>query len=142
MNRGGVEHQAYREQLKRAGLKVTAPRVSVLHAVHEAHQPLSHGEIAERLPDWDRATLFRNLVDLADAGLLRRLDAGDHTWRFECAADEAHALAHAHFTCTRCGEVTCLEGVRVIFEAQPPKQVDLRSAEVHLRGQCERCAAA
>lgn len=129
----------WREQLRRAGLRATAPRLSVLHALHEAHQPLSHGELAERLPDWDRATLFRNLVDLADAGLLRRLDAGDHTWRFECAADEAHALTHAHFTCTVCGEVSCLDGVRVVFDSPPA--VDLSSAEVHLRGRCARCSA-
>ena len=139
---GGTETQAHRDHLRRARMRVTRPRLAVLRALHEAHQPLSHGELAERLPDWDRATLFRNLVDLADAGLLRRLDAGDHTWRFECAADEAHAPTHAHFTCTACGEVSCLEGVRVVFEASLPGSVDLSSAEVHLRGRCERCTAA
>ena len=31
----------------------------------------------------DKATAFRNLNDMTDAGLLRRTELGDHVWRFE-----------------------------------------------------------
>ena len=68
---------------------------------------MSHAEIAGALEPagLDRATLYRNLIDLTDAGLLSRTDHGDHVWRFELR-DNAHGQTeqHPHFTCIDCGE--------------------------------------
>jgi len=49
-----------------------------------AEGPMSHADVAGELASHglDRATVYRNLMDLADAGLVSRADHGDHVWRF------------------------------------------------------------
>ena len=63
----------------------------------------------------DRATVFRNLTDLASAGLVTRRDMGDHVWRFALSREgEAdHGRQHPHLLCSDCGTVICLPDVKV-----------------------------
>src|SRR6188474_2423043 len=99
-----------RESLRAAGLRSTTSRVAVLQHVAAASKPLSHADVSDVLvPEgYDKSTLYRCLVELADAGLLARLDAGDHAWRFELRRGEAHADSeHPHFVCVDCGKVEC-----------------------------------
>lgn len=82
-------------QLRAAGLRATQARVVVLAALHRlspGDEAVSHPELAAALaPEgWDRATVYRNLIDLVEAGIASRHDMGDHTWRF---ALKGHAPA-------------------------------------------------
>jgi Fur family ferric uptake transcriptional regulator len=136
---------ALRQALHDAGMRATAARVAVLGALRDASVPLSHAEVAELVDDagCDRATVFRNLVALADAGLARRTDHGDRTWRFE-AADADHPrdlIPHPHFLCTECGAVLCVDGIeiKVPKHARLPRAVRTSSVEVQLRGVCDSC---
>lgn len=108
--------------------------------------PLSHGDIAEKLSPsgFDRATVYRNLMDLVEAGLVTRADLGDHVWRFELASGKGkqHSLEHAHFLCTDCGDVACLPdlAVKVVAVRGAPRAVGRASVEVQLKGLCDSCA--
>lgn len=129
-----------RDRLRAAGLRATTARVAVLRALEGRGTPSSHTEVFGDLREdgWDRATLYRNLVDLAEAGLLRRVDLGDHVWRFELVSaptDAGHEADHPHFLCTHCGDVSCLPEVQV--SGLP---AGLGQVSVQLRGLCERCA--
>src|SRR5262245_58722967 len=101
-------HDELRAVVRARGLRATPSRLAVLELLRASDAPVSHGEVADRLAAhaWDRATIYRNLTDLAEAGLVRRTDVGDHVWRFE-AVTEGHAVAHPHFVCTECGSVEC-----------------------------------
>jgi len=138
---GLAEFQA---RIRASGLRSTAPRVAVLRELEAARSPLSHAELVGSLGDegYDRVTIYRNLTDLTEAGLVVRADLGDHVWRFELRrAGEAHQGIHPHFTCTDCGTVSCLpaESVRVTPAKGAPRAVAARSVEVHLRGLCDSC---
>jgi Fur family transcriptional regulator, ferric uptake regulator len=140
-----VSRDELRERIRAAGLRSTAPRVAVLACLEGADSPRSHAEICEALQGegFDRATLYRNLIDLADAGLLTRRDLGDHVWRFERKREgAAHEGEHPHFTCTDCGEVSCLPEVTVRIKAAEgvPKAIAASSVQVQLRGRCDDCA--
>jgi Fur family transcriptional regulator, ferric uptake regulator len=67
-----------RRVIRTAGLKGTMPRIAVLAEIMQAEGPLSHGEIAGKLTvrGFDQATVYRNLIDLAKAGVLSRIDLG------------------------------------------------------------------
>jgi Fur family ferric uptake transcriptional regulator len=139
--------ETLREQIRATGLRVTAPRVAVLQRVLQALSPVTHGEIAEALSPqgWDRATIYRNLIDLTDAGILRRTDVGDHVWRFEVKADDSVAhvdKTHPHFVCDECGDVQCLpeEIVELHASRSAPKSLRGRDVEIQLKGRCDRCA--
>jgi Fur family transcriptional regulator, ferric uptake regulator len=131
-------------QLRDADLRATAPRLAVLRCLHEAETPVSHAELADKLaPEgWDRATVYRNLNDLTDAGLARKRDLGDHVWRFELLREsDTHGDAHPHFVCDECGEVSCLpEGsVEIKTTRNTPVRLKERVHEIQLKGRCERC---
>ena len=135
-----------RALIRSTGLRSTGPRVAVLQRLQQATTPMSHAEMAEALEPagLDRATLYRNLIDLTDAGLLSRTDHGDHVWRFELR-DIAHGQIekHPHFTCIDCGEVECLPDASIEVSAprHSPRAIKKHHFEVQLTGLCDRCAA-
>jgi Fur family ferric uptake transcriptional regulator len=132
-----------RDEIRRAGLRATVQRIAVLEVLHATTDALSHGEIAEKLTGLasDRSTIYRNLVDLAEAGLVRRNDMGDHLWRFELSKNPAHAMEHAHFLCTRCGSVACLPALQLdAGRVKKPRTVRDGRFEIQLRGLCDSCA--
>ncbi|MBA3392963.1 MAG: transcriptional repressor [Deltaproteobacteria bacterium] len=123
------------------GLRATPSRLAVLELVRASDAPVSHGDVADRLASqgWDRATIYRNLTDLAEVGLLRRTDVGDHVWRFE-AVNAEHDAAHPHFVCTECGTVECMPQIELaIHRVKAPRAVKQRQVEVHVRGLCDAC---
>jgi Fur family ferric uptake transcriptional regulator len=129
-----------RERIRAAGLRATRSRVTVLRLLQDRARPTSHPEVNEVLGDdgWDRATLYRNLTDLTEAGLLRRVDLGDHVWRFELV-DEAHADGnHPHFLCTRCGEVSCLPELS-LPRIGVPRSMAAGDVAIELKGLCDDC---
>jgi Fur family transcriptional regulator, ferric uptake regulator len=134
--------QQARDALRAANLRSTTSRVAVLQHVAAATKPLSHADVAEALvPEgYDKSTLYRCLVELADAGLLARLDAGDHAWRFELkGSEDEHGPEHPHFVCVDCGKVTCLPDVDV--KIAPPKKSSPvgEVTEIFLKGHCKEC---
>jgi Fur family ferric uptake transcriptional regulator len=128
-----------------AGLRRTGPRIAVLEQLDAADAPLTHGELVEMLAHlaYDRATLYRNLVDLVGAGLVTREDLG-HLWRFELVRREGrgHGSEHPHFLCNECGEVSCLpQGVvRVVPIRDGPRALREKRVEVQIKGRCDACA--
>lgn len=136
-----------RSLVRAKGLRATPSRLAVLDVLRESDAPLSHGDVADQLAGeaWDRATIYRNLTDLSEAGLVRRTDVGDHVWRFEAVSGDHDASAHPHFVCTECGTIECLPEIelavrtRASSRSRPPRAVKQRQVEVHVRGLCDAC---
>ena len=138
-----VTMEPLRRDLRGAGLRATGARIAVLGVLRTAGRPMSHAEVVEHLAGepWDRATLYRNLVDLARVGLLRRVVLGGRVWRFEDVDDPSAAHAHAHFVCVDCGTIACVPGVTVTLAeaATLEEAVSGTDLEVQLRGRCRAC---
>lgn len=132
-----------RRLVRARGLRATPSRLAVLELLRTESAPMSHGDVADRLASqaWDRATIYRNLIDLAGSGLARRTDVGDHVWRFEAVMGE-HDVAHPHFVCTECGAVECLPELELAVaraRTRAPRALRQRQVEVHVRGLCDAC---
>jgi Fur family ferric uptake transcriptional regulator len=139
----GTRHNVdeLRAAIRATGLRATPSRIAVLELVRASDAPMSHGDVADLLASqaWDRATIYRNLTDLAEVGLARRTDMGDHVWRFEAVTDD-HDAQHPHFVCTECGTVECLPEIElVVRRAKAPRAIRQRQVEVHVRGLCDAC---
>jgi Fur family ferric uptake transcriptional regulator len=104
--------------------------------------PISHPELTDRMTGsgLDRATVYRNLLTLADAGVLVRAQLGDQVWRYELprtlSSDHAH---HPHLVCSECGNVRCLPAGTVKLHGEAAKS---EVSEVQLRGRCAKCVGA
>ena len=66
--------ESIKAAIREAGLRATPARIATLKLLSSANAPLTHSEVADELNDLgvDKATVFRNLNDMASAGLLRR----------------------------------------------------------------------
>jgi len=143
-----IDRDEIRSRIRDAGLRVTMARVAALEKLDAASSPLSHAELAEVLvPEGlDRATVYRNLIDLTEANLVSRSELGDHVWRFEShRAGHTHDCEpHPHFVCVDCGKVSCLADVKLEITPSPgSKQSVIRElSEVLLKGHCTDCVAA
>ena len=137
------ERQAsLRQRIRADGLRATSSRVAVLDHLETMGRPLTHGEVAAALDDagFDRATVYRNLIDLADAGVARRSDFGDHVWRFELSHHQDEE-SHVHFMCKVCGDVECLPNDTVVVKARRGSPRALSGDfEINITGTCDQCA--
>lgn len=134
-----------RELLRSRGLRGTASRIAVLVVLHEHRGPMTHEQLMEQLgpAGHDKASVWRILSDLAEIGLLRRMDLGDRVWRYELL-DECRALTddHPHFLCEQCGDVSCLPPLELRApEGALPKELLGADFQVRIMGTCGTCNA-
>lgn len=154
---GRPDSEACRSRIRAAGLRCTAARLAVLEHLEAAEGPRTHADVSAALGGrgFDRATIYRNLTELTEAKLVDRVELGDHVWRFEIRRPRDHGghdRGHPHFLCTTCGEVSCLDDVRVAITpttpataGSPRRRDSARRAaigtvtEVLLKGRCGDC---
>jgi Fur family ferric uptake transcriptional regulator len=147
-----MDKERIRDLIRRAGMRATASRIAVIEKLREAGRPMTHGELSDELVPrgFERSSIFRNLVDLTQAGLVSRSDFGDHTWRYHTGNGEdlrgleSNDARHPHFVCIDCGGVQCLDAVEVTVRAAPkraPKAILQKNVEINFRGYCDACNA-
>lgn len=99
------------ENLKASGLKTTRTRKALLTILVREHGPFTIEELQQRLEaagsSCDIVTIYRNMTNFEEAGMVRSCDFGDGSARFEWALGE-HAHHH-HIICQNCRKIEELE---------------------------------
>ena len=128
--------------LRAAEGRLTPARLAVLEILLDSAAALSHHEIEDAIEqrglDVDRVTLYRVLDWLVERDLAHRIAAEDRVWRFN-AVDRVQGGDHAHFHCTRCGQIVCLEGPDSTAAFALPKGYEPERTEITVHGRCPRC---
>lgn len=94
--------------LREHGFRATDGRARLLLLLRKSAKPLSIQEIRALWKNaLNQVTLYRMLADLAEAGIVRRVDLNTGVARFEYTPDKPH---HHHVVCTGCGEVEDVKG--------------------------------
>ncbi len=131
----------YADALKSAGLRVTRPRMAVMHAVE--HHPHADTEdiiaaARDRQPDISRQTVYDALNALTATGLVRRIQPAGHLARYEARVGDNHH----HIVCRSCGvvaDVDCAVGEAPCLTASDDLGFDVDEAEVIFWGLCPDC---
>lgn len=133
--------------IRDAGLRSTAARIAVVQRLSGTAIPQSHAEVTVALENFgfDQSTIYRCLTELAEAGILARLELGDSVRRFELrhSSTSAGFSDHPHFMCVDCGSIVCLD--EFTFRLTPRKRGTAppgKIAEVLLKGHCVECQPA
>ena len=98
-------------------------------------------KVRRQLPSVSHATVYRNLQQLVEAGLITTLERAGGPVQYDANPDDHH-----HFVCTRCAEVTdiYLKDVDYAIDSRrsgfAPARID--RAELQLHGVCAACARA
>lgn len=97
-------HGLVEQKLRGVSQRYTQGRRQLVDVLAGAGHPVSIEDIAQRAPGMPRSSAYRNLVDLEQAGIVRRVAANDEYSRYELAEGITHH--HHHLVCTTCGHVT------------------------------------
>lgn len=124
-------------ELRLAGLKVTASRLAIFELLKKEGRPLKAGEIVRILgiDSPDLATVYRVLSRMVNADLVRKVNLQAGNVSFE-VADMPH---HHHLVCERCGLV---KGVKISCEDLMPTHAEFKSVSRHnleFSGLCRKC---
>ena len=94
------------QDLRRAGLKVTLPRVKILELLENANMHHMSAEdvykaLIEQGEDVGLATVYRVLTQFEQAGIVQRHNFENNLSVFEIAQEEHHD----HLVCDNCGKI-------------------------------------
>ncbi len=139
----GVPTTAALEQMLRgARLRVTAPRLAVLAAVH-AHPHVDTdsviGAVRTEIPAVSHQAVYDVLRALTAAGLVRRIQPSGSVARYEARVGDNHH----HVVCRSCGtiaDVECAVGEAPCLIASEDLGFVIDEAEVTYWGVCRDCA--
>lgn len=130
------------DRLAAAGERVTRQRLLVANALAAAGRQLTAEELYLRLrgqvPGIGRATVFRTLETLLEAGVARRLELDGHVYAYVACLPEHHH----HLSCTSCGRVEEIaeEYVRPIATRVAREMgFEIDDARLDFYGRCSTC---
>ncbi len=131
----------YAQRLRKAGLRVTAPRLAVLAVL----RPGTHPKVEEiataarrRLGSLSTQAVYDVLRMLDEAGLVRHLEPAGHPARYEVRV----ADNHHHLICRACGsivDVDCALGAAPCLEPAADAGYLVDEADVTYWGWCPSC---
>jgi Fe2+ or Zn2+ uptake regulation protein len=130
------------EELRGAGLRVTAARVALLEAVrdgdHLGVEALASG-VRDRVGHISSQAVYEALHALTAAGLVRRIEPAGSPARFEGRVGDNHH----HIVCRSCGavaDVDCAVGEAPCLTASDDHGYSIDEADVIYWGLCPDCS--
>jgi Fur family ferric uptake transcriptional regulator len=99
-----VVHEVTAARLREAGQRYTGQRRRLVEILARAGSPLSIPEIVRGRRGLPQSSVYRNLSELEDAGVIRRVVTDDGFGRYELT--EELTGHHHHLICSRCGRTT------------------------------------
>jgi Fur family transcriptional regulator, ferric uptake regulator len=90
-------------RLRSSGHRYTDQRRSLVVFLAEAGHPMSIPDILALGADLKQSSVYRNLADLEQAGVVRRVTTDEEFGRYELAEDLIGH--HHHLVCSRCGTI-------------------------------------
>ena len=131
------------QELRGAGLRVTAARVALLETVRAGDHLGVEGiatQVRDRLGHISLQAVYDALHALTAAGLIRRIEPAGSPPRFEGRVGDNHH----HVVCRSCGvvaDVDCAVGAAPCLTASDDHGFAIDEAEVIYRGLCPDCSA-
>ncbi|MEV7993729.1 Fur family transcriptional regulator [Streptomyces sp. NPDC086077] len=130
------------EELRGAGLRVTAARVALLETVragdHLGVEAIASG-VRDRVGHISLQAVYEALHALTAAGLVRRIEPAGSPARYEGRVGDNHH----HLVCRSCGTVTdveCAAGQAPCLTASNDHGFSIDEAEVIYWGLCPACS--
>ncbi|MBI1397402.1 MAG: transcriptional repressor [Betaproteobacteria bacterium] len=133
---------AAEEMIRSTGARVTNARIEILATLLKAEGALTHSDIESRLAQAsgiDRVTVYRVLEWLTEQRLAHKIPGDDRVWRFNVVGT-GNEHNHAHFKCTCCNRVICLDDLGRGWTPALPAGFTPQEIELTIKGLCAECS--
>ena len=126
--------------LENRGYRATAPRKAIVQLLEGKREGFTAEEISNELPNVGRATVFRTVKLLLNAGVLCRINMLDGAPRYSISSVEHHH----HTICVQCGNVgefraANIENMMRAISEQIPGEIVGHRFEFYVN--CQICVA-
>jgi Fur family ferric uptake transcriptional regulator len=139
-----TEKEAFKEFLRKKGLRVTKEREAILNEVlsRKGHFDMEelHLALRKNSPRVSRASIYRTLPLLIESGILEEVERVDKHAHYEHTTGRSH---HDHMLCVSCGRV-------IEFYSESLEKLQNRlcrdrgfegiSHNLEIKGYCRKCA--
>ena len=132
-----------KERLRKASLKVTNCRTEVLIQFYRNNFALDYAQIDVLLEHkQDKATVYRTLKAFTENGIIHEIRDSDKSTKYalckgKCKKDH-HYDTHAHFKCTHCMNIFCLD--HPVIDIDIPKNYIVHKYNLTVEGTCIDCS--
>ena len=135
--------KVYKDFLKSKGLLYTQPRELILKEATSAVGHFSADELTEQMHkngiNISRATIYRTLASMKEAGILNSVDFGHGHIHYEAKKAKKY---HEHITCKKCGaicEIQIENLAKVINTAAAKAKFKHIEYAIRVSGVCKNC---
>jgi Fur family ferric uptake transcriptional regulator len=131
-------HETFRNLLKQTGNSVTAARLAVFEALQD-QAPLSMRELIQRVPQVDRASIYRAVELFEQIQVVQRLNIG---WKYKLELTDRFTPHHHHLTCVQCDRTIAMNEhalERFIEELANQHGFEPTAHQIELQGICQQC---
>ena len=128
------------DALDERGYRDTAPRRTVVRAIAEKERHFTAEELREQLPEVGRATVYRSLKLLVEAGALCRVLLEDGNLHYQLS----HRGHHHHLLCVECGVSEDLMGCDIedqLAGVAASHDFQMSGHWLEVYGRCQACSA-
>jgi len=112
--------------IKNKNIRLTTARTRILEILQNAKKPLSYEDIKGDI-SMDKATFYRNMSKFEKENILNFFESHDKKRYFELKKNP-----HAHFICTSCNAIECIDNINIELEGYEINNVIIN-------GKCKRC---
>jgi Fur family ferric uptake transcriptional regulator len=139
-------HVVAASRLRPLGQRYTPNRRALVDVLAAAARPLAVHDILAVRADVPQSSAYRNLMVLAQAGVVRRVSGSDEFARFELAEDlMGH---HHHLVCSNCGALQDFDAspqmeramARTVEQVAAATGFAVRDHHLGLTGLCRNCS--
>lgn len=126
--------------LKEHDQSVTKPRLAVFDAL-VGQEPMPMRQLAERVREADRASVYRTIGLFERLGIVQRLNTG---WKYKLELTDKFTDHHHHLTCTRCGRTIPMnesELEETIARLSALHDFRPTAHQIEIQGLCHSCQA-
>ena len=127
------------DALEEKGYRDTAPRRAIVQAIAQTEKHFTAEDLRAQLPEVGRATIYRSLKLLLDAGVVCRVLLEDGNLHYQLS----HRGHHHHLLCVECGVSEDLTGCDIedqLKNVAAAHQFQVSGHWLEIYGRCLNCA--
>jgi Fur family ferric uptake transcriptional regulator len=128
----------FKQLLKQNGYSITKPRLRVFESLLD-QKPMSMYELVSRVPEVDRASVYRTVELFERLGVVLRLNTG---WKYKLELSDKFMEHHHHLTCIRCGTTIAMnehELEAVLDRLAATHSFTPTAHQIEVQGICASC---
>lgn len=120
-------------------IKRTSCREGIIELILNSKTALSENEIKDNLSqNYDRTTFYRSFKTLLKKNIIHKIVVDKKTVKYAIDNSISEKHEHAHFYCTECGNVKCMDSV-IVKTPNLPDGYIAKETEVIIKGICQNC---